>query len=107
MIVAGAALFALCAVQAGKANSTLDKEIRELRAEKRDLLDLVGDYRRCGTTGMRKAAIYESASGYRVVMVFNRGKDVCSVCVKEFPYGDDEDFALLQAEELRDKINEK
>lgn len=105
MVVAGVALFALCAVQAGKANSTLEKETRELRAEKRDLAETVRAY---GLTGeRRRAQVFETMTGCRVSLLFNHGGTTRHVFVREFPFGDDRGFARRQAEELRDKINEE
>lgn len=52
------------------------------------------------------------AKGYEVRMRKTVGTDAAHpspayILIKSFPYGDDPDFALLQAEELLDKLNEK
>ena len=103
MIVAGAALFALCAVQAGKANSALEGELRDARAENAGLLKLLD----AGLRGTTRAYVYPGCEAYYVGLSIPTKNGPYRLDVKRFPFGDDKDFAFRQAEELRDKINEE
>lgn len=103
LILAGAALFVLFVLHAGKINGELQSRLMETRTEMTELRALsVADLR-----GETRAQIYYGSGCCYVGLSVPTKNGPHNIDVKRFPYGDDRAFAIRQAEELCDKINEK
>lgn len=106
-------LLGRCGYISSRRASKLDKQHREIKLLKHRL-DYIADsskydrYYEVEEDEMENAFNVNMKVYVRISSCAGEHIDTCCYClIKAFPFGDDKEFALLEANELLDKLNEK